>query len=150
MLLTISPVPINRLCYFIIRVMKWMLDALDCALFWLVCWALYAVVLFWIKPIDLSTSLIKFERPIKRKIKLSFLLQQNRETTLAVYAFSAVGMWVYTFTLNAGHISVVYITSSLLGYVLNENVIKSFFKKACASTNSTTLSTSNCFTSDFS
>lgn len=44
-----------------------------------------------------------------------FEYSPNRETTLAVYAFSMIGMWIYTFTLNAGHIAIVYITSALLG-----------------------------------
>lgn len=47
-----------------------------------------------------------------------FLCCTRRETTLAVYAFSMIGMWIYTFTLNAGHIAIVYVTSSLLGYVI--------------------------------
>ena len=41
-----------------------------------------------------------------------------RETTLAVYALSLFGMIVYTFTLNTGHIIVVYMTSSFLGYAM--------------------------------
>ncbi|KAL5287119.1 hypothetical protein ACFFRR_008205 [Megaselia abdita] len=41
-----------------------------------------------------------------------------KETTLAVYAFSMVGMWIFTFTLNTGHIAVVYITASLLGFFM--------------------------------
>jgi len=39
----------------------------------------------------------------------------SRETTLAVYALSMVGMWIFTFTLDTGHIAVVYLTASLLG-----------------------------------
>lgn len=38
-----------------------------------------------------------------------------RETTLAVYGFSMVGMWIFAFTLDTGSIVVVYITASLLG-----------------------------------
>lgn len=38
-----------------------------------------------------------------------------RETTLAVYGFSMIAMWIYTFTLNIGHIAIVYVTSALLG-----------------------------------
>lgn len=41
-----------------------------------------------------------------------------KETTLAVYIFTMIGMWIYTFTLSVGHISVVYITSSLLGFFM--------------------------------
>ncbi|XP_031621871.1 feline leukemia virus subgroup C receptor-related protein 2 [Contarinia nasturtii] len=41
-----------------------------------------------------------------------------KETTLSVYTFSMIGMWIYTFTLNVGHISVVYVTSSLLGFFM--------------------------------
>ncbi|XP_055374336.1 feline leukemia virus subgroup C receptor-related protein 2 isoform X2 [Condylostylus longicornis] len=41
-----------------------------------------------------------------------------KETTLAVYAFSMVGMWVFTFTLDTGHIAVVYVTASLLGFFM--------------------------------
>jgi FLVCR family feline leukemia virus subgroup C receptor-related protein len=40
-----------------------------------------------------------------------------KETTLAVYALSLVGMVVYTFTLNEG-IAVVYFTSALLGFFM--------------------------------
>ncbi|XP_055603517.1 feline leukemia virus subgroup C receptor-related protein 2 [Uranotaenia lowii] len=41
-----------------------------------------------------------------------------KETTLAVYIFTMIGMWIYTFTLSTGHISVVYVTSSLLGFFM--------------------------------
>lgn len=41
-----------------------------------------------------------------------------KETTLAVYIFTMIGMWIYTFTLSIGHISVVYITSALLGFFM--------------------------------
>ncbi|CAD7092327.1 unnamed protein product [Hermetia illucens] len=41
-----------------------------------------------------------------------------KETTFAVYAFSAVGMWIFTFTLNTGSIAVVYVTASLLGFFM--------------------------------
>ncbi|XP_037046859.1 feline leukemia virus subgroup C receptor-related protein 2 [Bradysia coprophila] len=41
-----------------------------------------------------------------------------KETTLAVYVFSMLGMWIYSFTLNTGYISVVYVTSSLLGFFM--------------------------------
>ncbi|XP_068144828.1 heme transporter FLVCR2 [Drosophila tropicalis] len=41
-----------------------------------------------------------------------------KETTLAVYALSMVGMWIFTFTLDAGHIAVVYLTASLLGFFM--------------------------------
>ncbi|XP_053662494.1 feline leukemia virus subgroup C receptor-related protein 2 [Anopheles marshallii] len=41
-----------------------------------------------------------------------------KETTLAVYIFTMIGMWIYTFTLSVGHISVVYVTSSLLGFFM--------------------------------
>lgn len=41
-----------------------------------------------------------------------------KETTLAVYIFTMVGMWIYTFTLSIGHISVVYVTSALLGFFM--------------------------------
>lgn len=41
-----------------------------------------------------------------------------KETTLAVYAFSMIAMWIYTFTLNIGHIAVVYVTSALLGFFM--------------------------------
>ncbi|KAL0901983.1 hypothetical protein ABMA27_007120 [Loxostege sticticalis] len=42
-----------------------------------------------------------------------------KETTLAVYAASAVGMVVFTFTLNCGVIGVVYLSSILLGFFMN-------------------------------
>ncbi|XP_035910485.1 feline leukemia virus subgroup C receptor-related protein 2 [Anopheles stephensi] len=41
-----------------------------------------------------------------------------KETTLAVYIFTMIGMWIYTFTLSVGHIAVVYVTSSLLGFFM--------------------------------
>uniref|UniRef100_U5ERN6 Choline/ethanolamine transporter FLVCR1 n=1 Tax=Corethrella appendiculata TaxID=1370023 RepID=U5ERN6_9DIPT len=41
-----------------------------------------------------------------------------KETTLAVYTFTMIGMWIYTFTLSVGHIAVVYVTSSLLGFFM--------------------------------
>uniref|UniRef100_A0A336KTF1 Choline/ethanolamine transporter FLVCR1 n=1 Tax=Culicoides sonorensis TaxID=179676 RepID=A0A336KTF1_CULSO len=41
-----------------------------------------------------------------------------KETTLAVYVFTTIGMWIYTFTLSLGHIAVVYVTSSLLGFFM--------------------------------
>lgn len=88
-----------------------MLVELGCVLFWLECWVQYVAVLYWIKLIALSKFIIK----IGRLIYFSQIIEFIRETTLAVYAFSMVGMWIYTFTLNAGHISIVYITSSLLG-----------------------------------
>lgn len=42
----------------------------------------------------------------------------RRETTLAVYVCTMIGMFIYTFTLNNGYIFVVYITSSLLGFFM--------------------------------
>jgi MFS transporter, FLVCR family, feline leukemia virus subgroup C receptor-related protein len=45
-----------------------------------------------------------------------FLL--SRETALSVYVCTMIGMFIYTFTLNTGHILVVYITSSLLGFFM--------------------------------
>ncbi|XP_041975281.1 uncharacterized MFS-type transporter C09D4.1 isoform X2 [Aricia agestis] len=41
-----------------------------------------------------------------------------KETTLAVYAASVVGMVIFTFTLNCGYISVVYLSSALLGFFM--------------------------------
>lgn len=38
-----------------------------------------------------------------------------KETTLALYVASTVGMVLFTFTLNCGYISVVYISSIILG-----------------------------------
>ncbi|XP_018794043.1 PREDICTED: feline leukemia virus subgroup C receptor-related protein 2 isoform X2 [Bactrocera latifrons] len=45
-------------------------------------------------------------------------MRKFKETTLAVYAFSMVGMWVFTFTLDTGHIAVVYVTAGLLGFFM--------------------------------
>jgi FLVCR family feline leukemia virus subgroup C receptor-related protein len=42
----------------------------------------------------------------------------NRETTLGVYILTMIGMFIYTFTLNAGHIAVVYVTSAMLGFAM--------------------------------
>lgn len=47
-----------------------------------------------------------------------YYLLLRRETTLCVYVCTMIGMFIYTFTLNAGHIVVVYITSSLLGFFM--------------------------------
>ncbi|XP_039277327.1 feline leukemia virus subgroup C receptor-related protein 2 isoform X1 [Nilaparvata lugens] len=41
-----------------------------------------------------------------------------KEVTLSVYAFSLVGMVIYTFTLGCGHIVVVYITAGILGFFM--------------------------------
>ncbi|XP_054277209.1 uncharacterized MFS-type transporter C09D4.1-like isoform X2 [Macrosteles quadrilineatus] len=41
-----------------------------------------------------------------------------KETTLAVYFFSLVGMVIYTFTLNCGYIAVVYVTAAVLGFFM--------------------------------
>ncbi|CAG9132450.1 unnamed protein product [Plutella xylostella] len=41
-----------------------------------------------------------------------------KETTLAVYAASVVGMLIFTFTLNCGIIAVVYLSSILLGFFM--------------------------------
>lgn len=38
-----------------------------------------------------------------------------KETTLAVYAASVVGMLIFTFTLDCGIIGVVYLSSIILG-----------------------------------
>ncbi|XP_067633056.1 uncharacterized MFS-type transporter C09D4.1 isoform X2 [Eurosta solidaginis] len=45
-------------------------------------------------------------------------MRKFKETTLAVYAFSMVGMWIFTFTLDTGHIAVVYATAALLGFFM--------------------------------
>ncbi|XP_007549350.1 PREDICTED: feline leukemia virus subgroup C receptor-related protein 2 isoform X1 [Poecilia mexicana] len=41
-----------------------------------------------------------------------------KQTTLVVYIFSLVGMLVYTFTLNLGHLWVVFITAGVLGFFM--------------------------------
>lgn len=38
-----------------------------------------------------------------------------RQTTLVVYILSLTGMLVYAFTLNLGHLWVVFITAGVLG-----------------------------------
>lgn len=43
-------------------------------------------------------------------------LSVSRQTTLAVYLMSLVGMIVYTATLDQGHLWVVFITAGSLGY----------------------------------
>ncbi|GAA6087758.1 feline leukemia virus subgroup C receptor-related protein 2, partial [Tachysurus ichikawai] len=40
------------------------------------------------------------------------------QTTLAVYLMSFVGMMIYSFTLNLGHLWVVFITAALLGFFM--------------------------------
>ncbi|KAM8915703.1 choline/ethanolamine transporter flvcr2b-like [Spinachia spinachia] len=41
-----------------------------------------------------------------------------KQTTLAVYLFSLIGMLVYTFTLNLGHLWVVFVTAGVLGFFM--------------------------------
>ncbi|XP_028251269.1 choline/ethanolamine transporter flvcr2a isoform X2 [Parambassis ranga] len=41
-----------------------------------------------------------------------------KQTTLAVYILSLVGMLVYSFTLNVGHLWVVFITAGVLGFFM--------------------------------
>lgn len=41
-----------------------------------------------------------------------------KETTLAVYVFSLIGMLIFTFTLGSGYIVVVYLTSGFLGFFM--------------------------------
>ncbi|XP_032403667.1 choline/ethanolamine transporter flvcr2a isoform X2 [Xiphophorus hellerii] len=41
-----------------------------------------------------------------------------KQTTLVVYILSLVGMLVYTFTLNLGHLWVVFITAGVLGFFM--------------------------------
>lgn len=48
----------------------------------------------------------------------NLLISLHRETTLCVYVCTMIGMFIYTFTLNSGHIFVVYATSSLLGFFM--------------------------------
>lgn len=38
-----------------------------------------------------------------------------RQTTIAVYALTLTGMVVFTFTLNLGHLWVVFLTAGILG-----------------------------------
>lgn len=38
-----------------------------------------------------------------------------RQTTLVVYLLALIGMLVYAFTLNLGHLWVVFITAGILG-----------------------------------
>ncbi|XP_054469874.1 feline leukemia virus subgroup C receptor-related protein 2 [Anoplopoma fimbria] len=41
-----------------------------------------------------------------------------KQTTLAVYLFSLIGMMIYTVTLNLGHLWVVFVTGGLLGFFM--------------------------------
>ncbi|XP_077945982.1 choline/ethanolamine transporter flvcr2a isoform X1 [Gasterosteus aculeatus] len=41
-----------------------------------------------------------------------------KQTTLAVYLFSLIGMLVYTVTLNLGHLWVVFVTAGVLGFFM--------------------------------
>ncbi|XP_039642045.1 feline leukemia virus subgroup C receptor-related protein 2 isoform X2 [Perca fluviatilis] len=41
-----------------------------------------------------------------------------KQTTLAVYLLSLIGMLVYTFTLNLGHLWVVFVTAGVLGFFM--------------------------------
>ncbi|XP_073958111.1 histamine transporter isoform X2 [Choristoneura fumiferana] len=42
-----------------------------------------------------------------------------KETTLAVYAASVIGMIIFTFTLDCGYIGVVYMSAIILGFFMN-------------------------------
>ncbi len=48
----------------------------------------------------------------------------HRQTTLAVYVMSLVGLVLYAFTLDLGHLWVVFITAGALGYlkISNRNI----------------------------
>lgn len=48
-----------------------------------------------------------------------------RQTTLAVYLLSLVGMIVYAATLSLGHLWVVFITAGVLGYsfIVSSNIL---------------------------
>lgn len=46
---------------------------------------------------------------------LTFVSRLLRQTTLAVYLLTLTGMLVYAFTLNLGHLWVVFITAAVLG-----------------------------------
>ncbi len=48
----------------------------------------------------------------------------HRQTTLAVYVMSLVGLVLYAFTLGLGHLWVVFITAGALGYhnISNRNI----------------------------
>ncbi|XP_047466231.1 feline leukemia virus subgroup C receptor-related protein 2 isoform X3 [Mugil cephalus] len=41
-----------------------------------------------------------------------------KQTTLAVYTLSLIGMMVYAFTLNLGHLWVVFVTAGILGFFM--------------------------------
>ncbi|XP_060789139.1 heme transporter FLVCR2 isoform X2 [Neoarius graeffei] len=41
-----------------------------------------------------------------------------KQTTLAIYLLSFVGMVIYSFTLNLGHLWIVFITSAILGFFM--------------------------------
>nr|XP_046268252.1 feline leukemia virus subgroup C receptor-related protein 2 isoform X3 [Scatophagus argus] len=41
-----------------------------------------------------------------------------KQTTLVVYVFSLVGMLIYAFTLNLGHLWVVFVTAGVLGFFM--------------------------------
>ncbi|XP_027027858.2 feline leukemia virus subgroup C receptor-related protein 2 [Tachysurus fulvidraco] len=44
--------------------------------------------------------------------------KKYKQTTLAVYLMSFVGMMIYSFTLNLGHLWVVFITAAVLGFFM--------------------------------
>lgn len=46
-----------------------------------------------------------------------FVSSLLRQTTLVVYLLSLIGMLVYAFTLNLGHLWVVFLTAGILGWV---------------------------------
>jgi hypothetical protein len=47
----------------------------------------------------------------------------SRQTTFAVYLLTFIGMLVYSFTLNLGHMWVVFLTAAILGYVLMNTMV---------------------------
>jgi hypothetical protein len=71
-------------------------------------------------------AVLKLELPVIKSYKrksgeMSYYITPNliacRETTMALYVFSLLGMVVFTFTLGTGNIAVVYFTGTLLGLV---------------------------------
>lgn len=85
------------------------------------CWGLFVAELFWTRRIALSESMLRIFLIV---VIHNFL--HHRETTLGVYIFTMIGMFIYTFTLSNGHISVVYFTSALLGFFMTGSLANLF------------------------
>lgn len=67
------------------------------------------------KQLQFLCVCLRVDRVGRSAFQTAFLSCLLRQTTLAVYLFSLIGMLVYTVTLNLGHLWVVFVTAGVLG-----------------------------------